>query len=211
MCNPSGVRFVTSITPLPLTTLNSQFTMAIISVFNFTTLNGFYKGPNQDISWHKHGVEEEQFSAEGAKAQTILLFGRTTYKMMASFWPTPQAMKLYPETAEGMNASEKIVFSNRLKTVDWENTTIMNGDIIRKMKNLKKKSKKDFTILGSGSIISQFADAGLIDVYQIMIDPVAIGKGTPMFKGIEKELNLKLTDTRMFKETGIVMLTYEKG
>jgi dihydrofolate reductase len=182
--------------------------MAQLHVFNFLTLNGFYKGPGEDISWHQHGEEEGEFAAEGAGSGGMIVFGRVTYEMMASFWPTPQAMKEMPEVAEGMNKSEKIVFSRTLKKAEWSNTRIIRDNIIDEMKKLKQQSTKDMTILGSGSIVTQFAEHGLIDEYMLMVDPIALGEGTPLFKGIKHNLNLKLVDTRVFKKSGVVLLRY---
>ena len=97
--------------------------MAKLNVFNFITVNGFYKGANEDISWHKHDdPEASQFAADSSTSGGMLLFGRVTYEMMAGFWPTPAAAEAYPEVAKGMNSMEKIVFSNTLKCVDWENS-----------------------------------------------------------------------------------------
>ena len=94
--------------------------MGKLSVFNFMTLNGYFKGLNDDIAWHKHGNEEEgEFAADGAQSDSIILFGRKTYEMMAGFWPTPDAIRNMPAVAEGMNKSEKIVFSRTLKIANY--------------------------------------------------------------------------------------------
>ena len=172
------------------------------------TLNGYFKGPNEDISWHRHGQEESEYAAEGAKSESILLFGRKTYEMMASYWPTPMAAHNDPEVAEGMNKSEKIVFSTTLKKTEWKNTRLIKNDIIAEIRKLKKTAGKDMVILGSGSIVTQFAKAGIIDNYQFMIDPVALGDGVSIFKGITTKLDLKLTDTKTFK-SGVVLLCYQ--
>ena len=182
--------------------------MAKLNVFNFITLNGFYKGVNNDIGWHQHGGEESEFSKEGAQSDSILLFGRVTYEMMYSFWPTPMAKESMPEVADGMNKSEKIVFSNTLKKAKWNNTRIINSHAVEEIKKLKKTSKKDITILGSGSIVTLCAEHGLIDTYQIMLDPVAIGKGTPMFSGMKRQLDLNLVSVKKFK-SGVVLLNYK--
>ena len=181
--------------------------MRKLTMYNFITLNGFYKGLNEDISWHRHGGEEEGFSVDSLQQDNILLFGRVTYQMMASFWPTPMAMESMPDVATGMNNAEKIVFSNSLDNAEWQNTTIINGDIVEEIKKLKQQPGKDMTILGSGSIVTQFAEAGLIDGYEIMIDPVAIGNGTPIFNGISNNLNLMLTNSKVFK-SGVILLSY---
>ncbi len=182
--------------------------MRKLSTFTFISLDGYYKGQNEDISWHKHGPEEGEYSAESLKSENILLFGRTTYEMMASFWPTPMAYDAFPVVAEGMNKAQKIVFSRTLKKANWGNTRIICDNIVDEVKSLKQKAAKDLTLLGSGSILTQLAEAGLIDEYQIMIDPVAIGNGTPIFKNIKDQLDLKLINTRTFK-SGVILLSYQ--
>ena len=183
--------------------------MRKLTVFNFMTMNGYFKGANEDISWHKNvvGEEEAEFANEGAQSQGTLLFGRVTYEMMVSFWPTPAAKEAMPLVADGMNKSEKIVFSRTMKTAEWNNTRVISGNIVEEVKKLKKASGSDITILGSGSIVTQLAEAGLIDEYQFMVDPVALGEGTPPFKGMKRLLSLKLTHTKNFK-TGVVLNTY---
>lgn len=182
--------------------------MGKLIAYNFTTLNGYFKGPDNDISWHRHGEEENGFASDNLEARAALLFGRVTYEMMASFWPTPMAIESMPEVAQGMNESEKIVFSTTLESAGWENTTLIKGDLIEAVRKLKAIPGKTMTILGSGSIIAQLAEARLIDEYQFMIDPVAIGEGTPSFQGLTRKLDLKLINHRVFS-SGVVLLTYE--
>jgi len=182
--------------------------MGKLIAYNFTTLNGYFKGPDDDISWHRHGEEENGFSAESLEEKATLLFGRVTYEMMAGFWPTPMAIENMPEVAKGMNEAEKIVFSTTLQIADWENTTVVKDDLVEAVRKLKAIPGKVMTILGSGSIIAQLAEVRLIDEYQFMIDPVAIGQGTPSFQGLTRKLDLKLIDYRVFK-SGVVLLSYE--
>ncbi len=182
--------------------------MRKVTVFNFVTLNGYFKGPNGDISWHKHGAEENEYASEMLKSGNTLLFGRVTYEMMASYWPTPVAIKNNPIVAEGMNNADKIVFSRTLKKAGWNNTWLVKDNIEEEIKKMKQMPGKDMTLLGSGSILTQFAEQGLIDEYQIMVDPVVLGDGTSLFTGIKHMLNLKLTTTRTFK-SGVVLLCYQ--
>lgn len=182
--------------------------MAKLSVFNFASLNGYYKGPNGDISWHRHGAEESEFSAQAMQSKNILLFGRVTYDMMAGFWPTPMALEKAPKEAKGINEAEKIVFSNSINKADWNNTRVINGNIIAEMEKLKQTATHDMTILGSGTIITQFAEAGLIDEYLIMIGPVVLGDGGTMFKGLGHKLDLDLISVKTFK-SGTVLLSYK--
>jgi dihydrofolate reductase len=181
--------------------------MRTLSAYNFLTLNGFFRGPQEDISWHAHGGEEEQYSVESLQGEGILLLGRKTYDMMASFWPTPAAATQFPEVAAGMNRAEKIVFSKKPFASRWENTRVITGDIVDEVRALKATPGKNMTILGSGSIIGLFTEHGLIDEYQFMIDPVAIPDGTPVFAGITKNLELELIGSRVFK-SGVVLLSY---
>ena len=182
--------------------------MRKVTVFNFVTLNGYYKGLKGDISWHRHGAEENEYAAENLNTGATLLFGRLTYEMMASYWPTPVAIKNDPIVAEGMNNGDKIVFSRTLKKAEWKNTKLIKDNIVEEIRKMKRLPGKNMTLLGSGSILTQFAEKGLIDEYQIMVDPVVIGDGTPIFKGINHKLDLKLTMTRTFKSV-IVLLCYQ--
>ncbi len=182
--------------------------MRKLNSFTFISLNGYYKGYNEDIGWHRHGTEENEFSQESIKEETILLFGRVTYQMMAYYWPSSMALQNDPVVAAGMNQSEKNVFSKTLTKVEWNNTRIVKDNMIEEMRALKETPGKDLTLLGSGAILTQFAEHGLIDTYQIMLDPVAIGGGTPEFKDLQGKLDLKLVDSRVFK-SGVVLLTYE--
>ena len=162
--------------------------MAKLTSFQFITLNGFYKGPLEDISWHPHGGNEEaSFSEESAQSGNILLFGRVTYEVMKSFWPTSLAMEQMPVMAQAMNEAQKIVFSKTLTSVEWQNTSLLSDHMIDAIKNQKLTARKDITILGSGSILSQCTDAGLVDEYQFMLDPVALGNGTSVFNNIQKK------------------------
>lgn len=181
--------------------------MAKLISFVFVTLDGYYKGPGEDISWHRHGREENEYAAEGLRSEGTLLFGRVTYEMMARYWPTPDAARDNPVVAAGMNRAAKVVFSRSLKKVEWPNTRLLKGAPAEEVPKLKAAAGKDMTLLGSGSVLTQLAEAGLIDEYQVMVDPVAIGDGTPLFKGLKRKLDLELVASRAFP-SGTVLLTY---
>lgn len=181
--------------------------MRRLNSFNFVTLNGCFAGPKGDLTWHRHGGEESGYSEEGLASGNTLLFGRMTYELMVSYWPTPMAKASFPVVADGMNGAEKIVFSRTLKKAEWNNTRVVGGNIAEEIRKMKQLPGKDMTILGSGSIVTHFADEGLIDEFQVMIDPVALGDGTPLFSGIRRKLDLDLIGTRAFK-SGVVLLTY---
>lgn len=182
--------------------------MAQLTVFNFITLNGAYKGRGGDIQWHTHGDEEQEYASRGANSQSTLLFGRKTYRMMASWWPTPMALQTMPDVARGMNASAKVVFSRILKRATWENTRIVATDPVRAIRRMKKDEKGSLTILGSGSIVALCAEHGLIDDYRIMVDPVLIGSGTQIARSLTHTVALELTSHRVFR-SGVVLLCYK--
>ena len=181
--------------------------MRKLSTFNFITLNGFFKGADGDISWHPHDQEGGELASKSLKAENILVFGRTTYEMMEHAWTSDAMKKQMPEVAARMNSSEKIVVSSSMKEASWGKTQIIATDLAEEMKKIKSTAGKDVTILGSGSIVEQLADAGLVDEFQILLDPVAIGEGSPIFAGLQKNLNLKLVSSTPFK-SGAILLVY---
>jgi dihydrofolate reductase len=135
----------------------------------------------------------------------MLLFGRTTYEMMAAWWPTPMAAKAMPEVAARMNAMPKLVFSRTMGSTDWTNTTLVKDDLIRTVRRMKNETGPDMAILGSGSIVAQLAGAGLIDTFQVVVNPVALGAGKSLFSGLGKRLDLVLTNTRVFGNGSVVL------
>ena len=183
--------------------------MRKLVVFNHVTLDGFFAGINGDMSWaHKDDAEWNAFAAENASGGGQLIFGRITYELMAGFWPTPYAIENIPVVAERMNNLPKVVFSRTLDQASWNNTKLVKGDIAAEIRKMKKEPGEGMAILGSGSVVSQLAQEGLIDEYQIVLNPVVLGKGRTMFDGIKGKLTLKLTKTRAFGN-GNVLLCYE--
>ncbi len=181
--------------------------MRRLTVFNLVTLDGYFAGQGGDISWHNVDAEFQELAKAVSHSGNTLLFGRVTYELMASFWPTPEAIRTDPIVASGMNKAEKIVFSRTLEKVGWNNTRLVKTDMAAEVRRLKQGPGKDLTVLGSGSIVAQLAQEGLIDEYNILLNPVAIGKGKTMFEGVRDRLTLKLTKTRVFGN-GNVLLTY---
>lgn len=181
--------------------------MRKLSVFNLVTLDGYIAGPGGDISWHNVDPEFAELAEKASGSGNVLLFGRVTYDLMASYWPTDDGIRDDPIVAKNMNEAEKVVFSRTLSRADWNNTTIVDGDLLAEVRQRKEAGRKDLTLLGSGSIVAQLAPAGLIDEYQILLNPLAIGRGSTMFDGLSEKLLLKLEGTRTFIN-GNVLLTY---
>jgi len=184
--------------------------MRRLVVFNNITLDGFFTDANGQIAWAHKGNDKEynDFVAENAKGGDTLILGRKTYQELASFWPTEQAKKTMPEAAEGMNRMRKLVFSKSLNDATWSNTTLLKGDIAEEVRRVKQEAGGDIAILGSGSIVSALAQQGLIDEYQVVVNPVVIGKGRTMFDRIRSNMDLQLTKSRVFGN-GKVYLCYE--
>jgi dihydrofolate reductase len=127
---------------------------------------------------------------------------------MANFWPTPIAAKQMPSVAEQMDKLPKVVFSRTLEHASWNNTKLVKGNLTDEVQKMKKEPGEDIVIFGNGSIVSQLTEAGLIDEYQFIVDPIVLGKGRTMFDGIKEQLPLKLKQTRIFSN-GNVLLSYE--
>ncbi|HYA85923.1 MAG TPA: dihydrofolate reductase family protein [Nitrospirota bacterium] len=177
--------------------------------FNLVTLDGYFEGPNRDIGWHNVDAEFNDYAVDMLNSVDTLIFGRVTYELMANYWPTPAAMKNDPIVAEKMNMLPKIVFSRKtLDKVEWHNTKLVKDIIEVDIENMKREPGKDMVVLGSGSIVSAFAQRGLIDEYRIMINPIVLGDGIPLFKGIKDRINLNLIKTRTFRN-GNVLLYYQ--
>jgi len=183
--------------------------MRKLVVFNQVTLDGFFADMNGDMSWaHKDDAEWNAFVADNASGGGQLIFGRVTYDLMAGFWPTPYAIETIPVVAERMNNLPKVVFSRTLDKASWNNTKLVKGDIAAEILKMKNEPGEGMAIMGSGSIVSQLAQEGLIDEYQIVVNPIVLGKGRTMFDGIKEKLSLHLTKTRTFGN-GNVLLCYE--
>ena len=185
--------------------------MQRLIAFTQMTLDGYFTGRNGDLSWAHEGQQDAEwdaFVAENASGGGQLLFGRITYELMASYWPTPAALANDPIVAEGMNHLPKVVFSRTLDKVSWSHTRLVKGDLTAAVRTMKQEPGEGMAILGSGSIVSQLAQAGLIDEYQIVVKPVVLGEGRTLFDGIKEKLTLTLTKTRAFTN-GNVLLSYE--
>jgi len=181
--------------------------MRKLIAFEQVSLDGFFVDANGDMSWaHKQDPEWNEFAASNASGgDGALVFGRVTYEMMASFWPTPAAMQSFPVVAEGMNNMPKIVFSRTLDKASWMNTTLVKGDPASEVRKMKKDAGPDMAILGSGTIVSQLAQAGLIDELQIVVNPIVLGNGRTLFEGVKEKIALKRINTRAFGNGNVVL------
>jgi dihydrofolate reductase len=169
------------------------------------SVDGFFAGPNGEIDWHNVDAEFNEFAIKQLGEVGLLLFGRTTYELMAGYWPNEQVIKNDPVVAGLMNNVSKIVFSASMGKAEWNETEILNTIEKLNIERLKEKAGKDIFIFGSGTIVQEFTKLGLIDEYRLMVNPVALGLGKPLFKDKQK---FKLLKSREFKN-GNVLLCYE--
>ena len=131
--------------------------MRKVLFFMLTSLDGFFVGPNHDISWHHVDEEFNDFAIQQLQEFDLLLFGRVTYQMMASYWPTEGAIHDDPIVAGKMNSIRKIVVSNTLSQVGWDNTRLVKENVIEEISTLKQQPGKDIAIFGSSDLNSMCA------------------------------------------------------
>jgi dihydrofolate reductase len=181
--------------------------MRELVMFNLVSLDGYFEGPNQDISWHNVDAEFNEHAVAMLDSSDLLLFGRITYELMSSVWPTDAAKRDDPQVAGRMNAIPKVVFSRTLTEAVWNNTRLVAGNIEDEVRTLKEQPGKGIALLGSGTIVPQLARSGLIDEYRIMVNPIVLGSGRSLFGDLKGRMALQLAGTRTFRN-GNVMLTY---
>jgi dihydrofolate reductase len=136
-----------------------------------------------------------------------MLLGRITYEGFAKAWP---GMTDDVGFADKMNSMPKYVVSKTLKQADWNNSTILNGDLAQEVRALKEQDGGDILVAGSASLVRGLTDLGLVDEYRLMTFPIALGEGKRLFEGISDATTLKLVDAKPLK-TGTVILTYHRA
>ena len=168
------------------------------------SLDGFIEGPGggSDWSWHVWDEEMEKYADELIDSVDVLLFGRVAFQLLADFWQAETG-----EFAEKINGIPKIVFSRTLKKVEW-NAKLVKENIAEEILKMKHQSGKNLVLLAGANVASTFMKLDLIDEYRIIVNPVILGRGKPLFKDIRDRMNLKLLKTKTFK-CGNVILYYQ--
>ena len=175
-------------------------------MWNLMTLDGFFDGAeNWALDWHQYawGEELERMSIEQLRVADMLLFGRVTYEGMAAYWKTAQG-----EVANYMNTLPKAVFSRTLEAVDWQNTTLLKGEVKKEVQALKRKGEKNIFVFGSGDLNATLLEQGLFDEYRLCLVPVVLGNGKQLFGRKLSRLRMKLLESRALT-SGSVLLRYE--
>ena len=167
-----------------------------------TSLDGFVAGSNREMDWIK--VDEELFDFVGKiidQADTAL-YGRSTYQMMESYWPTagykPNASKHDIQHSFWYRNVAKVIISNSMMGSNISKVQIISYDIPGQMQHLKQQPGKNILILGSPSASHSLMQYNLIDEYWIFVNPILIGGGIPLFKNINNKINLRLVKNECF-------------
>ncbi|HVX51997.1 MAG TPA: dihydrofolate reductase family protein [Chitinophagaceae bacterium] len=181
--------------------------------FMHTSLDGFVAGPNGEMNWIK--VDEEIFDFVGTmtdKADTAL-YGRVTYEMMQSYWPAagskPGASKHDIEHSAWYNKVAKIVLSTTLSGEGLENTTVIGDQLTENINAIKNREGENIIIFGSPTAAQSLLGLGLVDEFWLFVNPILLGEGRPLFKGIHERTYLALAGAKTFA-CGVIALHYTK-
>ncbi len=184
--------------------------MSRLFAFNMVTLDGFFEGPGHDITWHNVDQEFNEFAIAQLQDIGTLMFGRVTYELMAGYWPTAAAKADDPHVAGLMNGLPKIVVSQTLGKPSWDNSRVIRERIGDEISSLKQGSSKDLAVFGSAKLLGSLVKMDLVDEHRLMVNPIVLGQGRPLFQPPMGKLNLKLMKSRVFGN-GNVLLCYEKA
>lgn len=177
------------------------------------SLDGFVAGTNGEMDWIRVDDEMFDFVGEFTRRADTALYGRVTYQMMDSYWPTAaeqsNASKHDKEHSEWYNRVNKLIISTTMTGQDTSNRQFIGDDIATQIEQIKQLPGKDILIFGSPSVVHYLTHKGLIDDYWLFVNPVLLGKGIPMFKDISFRVNLNFLQAKTFS-SGVTGLHYEK-
>jgi dihydrofolate reductase len=171
----------------------------------FISLDGVYEAPDQ---WHFPYFNDEMGEAVQSQmdAADTMLLGRVTYQEFASYWPQQSNDEV--DIADYMNTIPKVVVSETLDSVDeWQNSTLIKGNVVEELTLLKQQPGKNIAITGSGRLVASLLREGLLDELHLLVHPIVVGKGKRLFASEDQPRGLRLADAQTFS-TGVLNLTY---
>lgn len=170
----------------------------------FISLDGVAEAPDQ---WHMSYFNDEMGEAIGAQmaASDTMLLGRVTYQDFAAFWPNQPADDPF---AAQMNNTPKLVVSTTLDRLDWQNSTLINGNVVEELSRVKQQPGKDISVVGSPTLVRSLLQADLLDELQLLVHPIVVGHGKRLFEGDAEQKPLSLVNAKTFG-TGVLHLTYQ--
>lgn len=183
--------------------------MRKLFVFMNVSVDGYVEAPGHDISW-AHGADSEPFAREEGPGVDCILFGRRTYEMMRQFWPTAQAATVAPETARFMNAKPKYVASHTAFDPGWDRVTVLDNDAIGQVARLKEAGVGGIAVFGSNRLCAGLVDAGLLDELHLLVNPILLGDGTPLTRGLTQWARLRLLSAET-QPTGHMLVKYGRA
>jgi dihydrofolate reductase len=186
--------------------------MSKIVLFMHQSLDGFAAGKNGELNWVYIDRELFDYVEERILKTNIALYGRVTFQMMESYWPTaadqPGATKHDKVHAEWYKNAHKVVLSHTLNEADFTNTTVVSNNFAAVIATLKAETNGEILLFGSPSTAHSLLAENLIDECWLFVNPVLLGEGIPVFKGIKERQLLKLLKTHVFS-SGVVCLHHE--
>jgi dihydrofolate reductase len=170
------------------------------------SLDGVMRSP-QEWAFSYSNDEMEQVNASGMAASDALLLGRATYQEFASYWPYQNSAD-QPYT-DYLNSTPKFVVSKTLEgPLEWQNSTLIKGDVAKEITELKRQPGKNITIIGSAALVQSLLRDGLLDELRLMVHPLVLGSGKRLFEDEGDQKALELVDSKTFS-TGVLYLTYQ--
>lgn len=174
--------------------------------------DGFIEGPDRELDWFEDGdAQFEQYCDEMIDSVGLALYGRRSYEQMLGYWPNAEQNPRSPQDlafARKMNALPKAVLSRSLQRAEWSNTTIIQGDVAGQIRALKAQPGKPIVAWAGANLVKTLAEHDVVDEYRLVVQPVLLGKGTPLFHDAGKRRKLKLVRTTQLGSK-IAVLCYE--
>jgi len=197
--------------------------MRRIVVFDNVTADGYFADTRGSLDWVMPNDQVFRAAAESHERIDTMLFGRRTYEMFEQFWPhalddpetapdphsAGRRSTVNREMAVWINETNKIVFSRTRKDVTWQNSQLIRELEPQNIEAMKGGPGSDMIVFGSGSIVGQLSEHGLIDEYMLVVNPILLGDGRPLIRGMAKRTKLNLQDATSYS-SGHVMLRYTR-